>query len=234
MSEENHQLEQGSTLEKTKKNIISLIFALKTKEELETILTDIETQVKSDPTNFQSVTHSCRTLLEIAEHGISKSKTTESLEKNNIFGIYSRQILTHIISHTFKDRTLASPDCIGLVKEILKAQIAISSNIRVPISSDMVNDCIAFMLKINLKSLKVVDTESVTIFVDLHKLLAELMFILVTQRSDQTMNYLAGLLLMFKDLLLVISLYRSERPMDETLNNSEISLLADLAHKVEK
>lgn len=227
-------IDQESSIERTKKNIISLIFTLKTKQELETILGDIEKTLKSEPTNFQMVSNSCRTLLEIAEHGINKSKTNEALEKNNIFGIYSHQILTHIILHTFEDNILSSQACISLVKEILKAQIAITSNIRIPISSEMVNDCIAFMLKINLKGLKVTDSESVTTFVDLHKLMAELMFILVAQRSDQTMNYLSGLLLIFKDLLLVISVYRSERPMDETLNNSEISLLADLAHKVEK
>lgn len=228
------KVDQGSSLERTKKNIISLIFTLKTKEELETILKDIETTVKAAPTNIETVTSACRTLQEIADHGINKSKTNEALEKNNIFGIYSRQILTHIIYHTFEDKVLTSLESIDLAKEILKAQIAVGTNIRVPISSDMVNDCITFMLKINLKSLKVVDNETVTTFVDLHKLMAELMFILVTQRSDQTMNYLSALLLLFADLLLVISLYRSDRPMDETLNNSEISLLADLAHKMEK
>lgn len=172
-------------------------------------------------------------LQQIAESGISKSKTTEALEKNHIFGKISRDILFHIIFHTFEDKILTSHECVSLVKEILVAQTSIATNIRIPISSDMVNNCISFMLKINLKSLKV-ENKNVTIFVDYHKLLAELMFVLVTQRSDQTMNYLPSLLLIFRDLLYVISLYRSERPLDETLNNSEISLLADLAHKIEK
>uniref|UniRef100_A0A336MKU8 CSON003196 protein n=1 Tax=Culicoides sonorensis TaxID=179676 RepID=A0A336MKU8_CULSO len=227
------QVKQDLSVQKKKKQIISLIFSMKTKNEIESTMNDLADQIKENTKHNETIIYVCKILFEIAENGISKSKTSEALEKHNIFGTISSRIFADIINNSFKDKDLCSPENINTVYEILKAQIAITTNIRIPMSPEIVQNCITIILKINIKKMTVTE-KNISTFFEYHKLMAELIFILVTYRSDHTMNYLPSLLLVFKDLLLSISSYKNHRPLDEQINNSELSLLADVAHKLEK
>lgn len=223
---------ENKSMEKLKKSIAALLLNCKSKEELETMFNDLEESIKEN-SSAKNITYICRVLQEIAENGVSKNKTTEALEKYNIFGVHSKNILFHITKFLCAKQDLLSPEHLLKTKEILKAQTSIIQNIRIPIPSDMANDCLDFISQINIKNLKI-DETTIPIFVDMHKLIAELMFVLITMRSDMTLNYLPTYVLIFKDLLMTISLYKSDRRADEQLNDSEIALMSDLAHKLEK
>lgn len=199
--------------ENVNEKTIGLIYDLKTQPELEELLSKLE---NSPPAVI------CRTFQNIAEHAVTKNKTTAALAKNEALAVSYRRAMHNI-----------EPQSDELTREVLKSHIAVVKNLRIPVSADLVDECLLSLVRVNIRGMAVTDENEKT-FIELHQLMAELMFVLVSMRAEVTLNFLQTFLMVFENLLAAISLYKSDRKSDEQLSASEISLVADLAHKLEK
>lgn len=197
------------------KTVIALIYELNSQGELEALLNDLENS--KDPFVV------CHILKNIAEHAISRNKTEAYLAKSEAFSSQYKRIMNKISVNSST----------ALNADILKAHIEVAKNVRIPMSEEIAGDFVESLIRVDIKSFEVTDG-SVNSFIELHQLMAELLFLLVSVRADVTLNCLQPLLMVFENLLASISLFKSDRKSEEQLANSEVAMVADLAHKLEK
>lgn len=213
---------------KLNNTLAALIYDLKDSDELQTIYTELKQTVEN---NEQSITFTSRIFQQIAEHGITKSKTNEALAKNQKFGLSYGETMFNILYPMVIDSEPIQR--LDVVEEILKAHIAVVGNIRVPLTAEIVESILYLLVRIQIDKLKVDDT-NVEQFVELHQLMAELLFILMQSRAEVTLNYVSSFVHVFEALLVAVNNYKVDRTPDVELTNSEVSLLSDLSHKMEK
>lgn len=199
--------------DKTLKSTIAIIYDSNQQPALEEILLEV---------SRLSPTHGCRIFQCFAEHGITRSSTHVAMQKNEAFANQYKVFIQELPQLSEAE-----------TKELLKSHIEVTKNFRVPISQELLREFLDHLMQIDIKRMNV-DDANVAGFVEMHQLMGELMFVLMNVRADTTLNFVQPFVMVFENLLMAISSFRSDRNVDVQLTSSEISIVADLAHKLEK
>lgn len=115
--------------------------------------------------------------------------------------------------------------------KLLKCQRLICANSQIPVSVELIDDCLAVLTEINIKKLELNDKNK-NDFELLHKHMNGLCLALIQKRHIFIVDRIAQFSVVIRDLLQSINNYRSDRKTD--LSNEEITMLADLSHTMEK
>lgn len=110
---------------------------------------------------------------------------------------------------------------------------AVVSNHQVTISPVQIDDILSFLTEINIKKMEITETNS-NDFIKLHEKMSDLCLQMVQHRVIFIVDRLPQFSQVFKDLVQAICWYRSDRKENVKLENAEVTILADLAHKLEK
>lgn len=121
-------------------------------------------------------------------------------------------------------------------EQLLQCQRLIVDNVQIPVTIQFIDDTLALMAEINLKKIKITNSTGTeaTRFVSLHTNAADLCYALVHTRSVFIVDRVPQFVAIFRDLVQSICWYRNERAREENLSNSEITMLAEQSHKLEK
>ncbi|ALC48696.1 CG18273, partial [Drosophila busckii] len=117
------------------------------------------------------------------------------------------------------------------VLRLLEAQRALASNRTVPLTGETLDSLLASMLQLNIKRF-ILAGSTWTDFVELHGMLSENCLVLLRQQSSLMLDRAAQLSALIQDLVQGIVCYRSERNQAQSLNETEVDGLAELALKL--
>lgn len=120
--------------------------------------------------------------------------------------------------------------------QLLQCQRVIVDNVQIPVTIQFIDDTLALMAEINLKKFKITCSagNEANRFLSLHTNAADLCHSLVHTRSVFIVDRMPQFVGIFRDLVQSICWYRNERAREENLSNSEITMLAEQSHKLEK
>lgn len=122
---------------------------------------------------------------------------------------------------------------IETIGNLLNCQHIICTNIQIPVSIQLIDDILVFLTEINIKQFKI-DKSTMQTFNTLHTQMCDLMFALIQYRHFFIVNRVPQFVNIFKDLLQSVCWYKCEQQMDGNLEIGEITMLAELSHKLEK
>lgn len=166
------------------------------------------------------------------QHLATIAKLQLSKAKGQMFVESFKKYFSQINLHKQLDPTLSHEYDVKL----LQCQRVIVENSQLPVSMQFIDDAIALISEINLKKIQITSSTSAECirFVSLHQYAADLCYSLIQYRSIFIVDRVPQFCAIFKDLLQSICLYRNNRAPDENLSNSEITMLAEQSHKLEK
>lgn len=102
-----------------------------------------------------------------------------------------------------------------------------------PVSVELIDDLLAFMVEINIKKIDAEKFDS-NHFKSLLEHMCGLCLGLIQHRSVFVMDRVPHFVNVFKDLLQTICWYKSNRSQQMQLEQAEITMLAEMAHSLEK
>lgn len=107
------------------------------------------------------------------------------------------------------------------------------SPIQTPVSVELIDDVLAFLGEINIKKIDAEQFDSDR-FKSLLEQMCALVLGLIQHRSVFILDRVPHFVNVFKDLLQTICWYKSNRSQQTQLEQAEITMLAEMAHSLEK
>lgn len=105
--------------------------------------------------------------------------------------------------------------------------------IQTPVSVELIDDILAFLAEINVKKIDAEKFDSDK-FKSLLEHMCALVLGLIQHRSTFVMDRVPHFVNVLKDLLQTICWYKSTRSQQTQLEQAEITMLAEVAHSLEK
>lgn len=105
--------------------------------------------------------------------------------------------------------------------------------IQTPVSVELIDDILAFLAEINVKKIDAEKFDSDK-FKSLLEQMCALVLGLIQHRSTFVMDRVPHFVNVLKDLLQTICWYKSTRSQQTQLEQAEITMLAEVAHSLEK
>lgn len=163
---------------------------------------------------------------------------------NEIFKRTSLRIVSGLRS---RGGQLHAPPNIAAVLRLLQCQRSLCANVQMPLSVELVDDVLAFLSEINIKACAIVD--SGRRFGRLHAAMADVALALVQHRHFFIVDRVPQFGGVVGDLLQSLAFYKTTTMVAakngsaanvptavemEQLNGGEVTMLADLAHRIER
>lgn len=104
---------------------------------------------------------------------------------------------------------------------------------QIPVSIDLIDDILSFMVELNVKKFDFLGTDLEQSAYILREMI-ELTQSLINQRHIFIMDRVAQFVHVFKDELQAVCWYKSQRAKTDNLDAAEITILAEMAHNLEK
>ncbi|KAJ6647543.1 hypothetical protein Bhyg_02766 [Pseudolycoriella hygida] len=180
-------------------------------------------------------------LINIAETNvIEKCKTFEKLfrlvfkcemnkTKGNMFSEFFRQVAFQFI---IKIRMFDMQTQHNIRHQLLDCQRLLCTNIKIPISFELIDDIISFMSD-TLKYEQINKVSDATILKETHARLSDLCHSLILHRHYFIIDRIPQIVVILKELLQLICWYKCDRGRDKQLDDEEVTILTELSHKLE-
>lgn len=104
---------------------------------------------------------------------------------------------------------------------------------QIPVSVELIDDILSFMTEINIKKIDAETFDSKG-FVHLLEQMCSLCLGLIQHRSTFIIDRVPHFVAVFKDLLQTICWYKSNRSQFKQLEQAEVTMLAEMAHILER
>lgn len=118
-------------------------------------------------------------------------------------------------------------------QQILDCQKHLCNNIQVPVSFDLIDDIISFMSE-TIKHQQIKTITDATALKETHARISDLCYSLIQHRHYFIIDRIPQFVIILKDLLQSICWYKCNRARGKHLDDEEITILAELSHKMEK
>lgn len=116
--------------------------------------------------------------------------------------------------------------------KLLECHRRVCSNVELPVSTTFVDDTLSLLAEINIKKFQLT-TENGPDFIALHTRMSELCQALIQHRHFFIVDRVAQFVAVIRDLLQSVCWYHGTKK-DGSLENGEITMLAELSHNMEK
>ncbi|XP_031625322.1 uncharacterized protein LOC116342004 [Contarinia nasturtii] len=209
---------------KTLNSALKIICDHKSIDEWIKLLTEVEKEIESSIFSDQSKQQS-KILASMANCQYNKNK-------GQIFTGFFKTV-TRQINLTIRARTTDLTQNFDWILNLLECYTILTNNVQTPVSVELIDDVLAFLAEINIKKIDAEKFDSDQ-FKSLLEQMCALVLGLIQHRSVFIMDRVPHFSNVFKDLLQTICWYKSNRSQQTQLEQAEITMLAEMAHSLEK
>lgn len=205
--------------------VLKDIFSIKTVDEWIKLLIEIEHEIKNDNNNVKLKEH--RKLLS------SMAKCQLNKEKGQIFSEFLKKTLFWIRMNA---RSKSNADISIIFDEtihLLECYTIFVNNIQISASSEIIDDILMLLLEIKVNKIQP-NVIGVDRFIELLNKMIDLTQSLINHRHVFITDRVPPFSSIFKDLLQTICWYKSDRDKQNQLDQAEVTMLAEMAHQLEK
>ncbi|XP_055703131.1 uncharacterized protein LOC129801813 [Phlebotomus papatasi] len=208
------QMRQTKEITSKNSEIANIILTLSKPEEFANVLRILKDEIKTE-----NALHTCQILQSFGLCNMNE-------EQAKIFSTFYKDIIG-IISDVCS--TFSKGESMELILDILKSHTIYVKNTKIPLPNSFFHNILTFLVEINLKQLKL----NIKDFSRLHLQMTEFCHAVNQHRSSCLRFTMPQFVYIFKDLIHGICGYRSDRSKNEKLDQEEIDILTQLAHKLE-
>lgn len=149
--------------------------------------------------------------------------------KLQIFSEFFRQISFRIIVNL---PTLSQTQSI-VRQQLLECQKQLCTNIQIPVSTELIDDILSFMSE-TIKSEEIKTIANALLLKEAHGRISDLCYSLIQHRHFFIVDRIPQFVAVLKELLQSVCWYKCNRLHGQHLEDNEVTILAELAHKLEK
>lgn len=117
--------------------------------------------------------------------------------------------------------------------QLLNCQKHLCSNIQIPVSTDLIDDIISFMSE-TIKYQQIKTITDASILKETHGQISDLCHSLIQYRHFFIVDRIPQFVIILKELLQSVCWYKCNRSRGKHLDDDEVTILAELSHKLEK